>query len=69
MSQNQTFEARDLKGVTAKTSPIEVFTSKMVLYSFEVKVCVSNAKANVPGEKEMLKLFHQNYGTGEITIL
>ena len=40
-----------LKGVSAKTSPNDYFTSKKALHSYEVIIFVSNSKANIPREK------------------
>jgi hypothetical protein len=40
-----------VKGVTAKMSPNEFFTSKMMLDPIVMNVCVSYVKANIPGEK------------------
>jgi hypothetical protein len=40
-----------LKGVKAKTSPIEISASQMAIHKILVNFCVSNVKANIPGEK------------------
>ena len=40
----------NIKGVTAKTSPNEFFTSKRTIYTFLGSVSVSNLKDNIPGE-------------------
>ena len=40
-----------IKGVQAKTSPVEISASKMAIYSILVNFCVSNVNANIPGEK------------------
>ena len=40
-----------LKGVTAKTSPNEFFTSILTIYAFIGSVIVSNVKGNIPAEK------------------
>jgi hypothetical protein len=40
-----------LKGVTAKTSPNECFTSKMTIYTFVGSVSVSNVKGDIADEK------------------
>ena len=39
-----------IKGGQAKTSPIEIFDSKMAICSILVNFCVSNVKANISGE-------------------
>ena len=41
----------ELKGVQAKMSPIEISAPKLVIYSLLDNFCVSNVKANIPGEK------------------
>jgi hypothetical protein len=40
-----------VKSVKAKKSPIEIFASKMAIYSILVNIFASNVKANIPGEK------------------
>ena len=54
MSKDQTW--MNIKGVTAKTSPIEIFSSKMAICSILVNFCASNVKANISGEKWIPKL-------------
>ena len=46
----------ELKGVQAKMSPIEISAPKLVIYSLLDNFCVSNVKANIPGEKWIHKL-------------
>ena len=41
----------NIKGVTAKISPNEFFTSKITIYTFVGSVGVFNVNTNMPGEK------------------
>ena len=53
-----------IKGVTAKTSPNDFFASKMIIYTFVGRFCVSNVKANIRGEKWMPKLCLIHFSPG-----